>query len=123
MSYGWRMGLELGRSVGRGYDGLVNPIRCVVRELDQQQQLPEGVVLEYDAFIEPAFGNAEQLREEPRLVVTVVVAEILFQRELGQQEGDFVGPAAFEIVERVDAGFADDGRVLGPGWGYRQLKA
>ena len=86
-----------------------------MRELDQQQQLREGVVLERDAFGQPAFGDAEQLREEPGLVVAVVVAEVFLQRELGQQESDFVGSAALEIVERVDAGFADDGRVLGLG--------
>ena len=84
-------GLERGRSVRRGYDGLVDAVRCVVRELDQQQQLREGVVLERDAFIEPAFGNTEQLRKEPRLVVAVVVAEVFFQNELGEKEGDFVG--------------------------------
>ena len=121
-------GLERKRAVGRGDDGLVDAVRCVVRGLDQQQQLREGVVLERDAFIKPAFGNAEQLREEPMLHLAVklvlfgsispyvaILPEILFQSELGEKEGDFVGPAAFEIVEGVDAGFADDGRVLGPG--------
>ena len=108
-------GLERRRAVGRGDDGLVDAVGGVVRELDQQQQLREGVVLERDAFGQPAFGDAEQLREEPGLVVAVVVAEVFFQRELGQQEGDFVRPAALEIVEGVDAGFADDGRVLGLG--------
>ena len=73
------MGLERSRRVRRGYDGLVDAVHCVVREFDQQQQLREGVVLERDAFIEPAFGNAEQLREEPWLVVAVVVAEVFFQ--------------------------------------------
>ena len=86
-----------------------------MRELDQQQQLREGVVLERDACGQPAFGDAEQLREEPGLVVAVVVAEVLLQRKLGQQEGDFVGPAALEVVERMDTLFADDGRVLGLG--------
>ena len=84
-------------------------------ELDQQQQLREGVVLERDALGEPALGDAEQLREEPGLVVAVVVAEVFLQRQLGQQEGDLVGPAALQIVEGVDARFADDGRVLGLG--------
>ena len=107
--------LERRRAVGRGDDGLVDAVGGVVRELDQQQQLREGVVLERDAFGQPALGDAEQLREEPGLVVAVVVAEVFLQRELGQQEGDFVGPAALEIVEGVDAGFADDGRVLGLG--------
>ncbi len=57
----------------------------------QQQQLREGVVLERDAFGQPAFGDAEQLREKPGLVVAVVVAEVFLQRQLGQQESDFVG--------------------------------
>ena len=121
-------GLEHVRSVGRGYDSIVNPIRCVMRELDQQQQLREGVVLERDAFIEPAFGNAEQLREEPMLHLSVklvlfgsislyvaILPEIFFQREFGQQEGNFVEPAALEIIEGMDTGFTDDGRVLGLG--------
>ena len=108
-------GLERRRAVGRGDDGLVDAVGGVVRELDQQQQLREGVVLERDAFGEPALGDAEQLREEPGLVVAVVVAEVFLERELGQQKGDLVGPAALEIVEGVDAGFADDRRVLGLG--------
>ena len=37
------------------------------------------------------------------------------EREPGEKEGDFVGAAAFEVVEGVDAGFADDGHVLSPG--------
>ena len=107
--------LERGRAVGRGDDGLVDAVGGVVRELDQQQQLREGVVLERDALGEPAFGDAEQLREEPGLVVAVVVAEVFLQRELGQQEGDLVGPAALEIVQGVDARLADDRGVLGLG--------
>ena len=108
-------GLERRLAVGRGDDGLVDAVGGVVRELDQQQQLREGVVLERDTFGEPVLGDAEQLREQPGLVVAVVVAEIFFQRELGQQERDLVEPAALQIVERVDAGFADDRRVLGLG--------
>ena len=115
VSYGRRIGLSAAVAVGRGDDGLVDAVGGVVRELDQQQQLREGVVLERDAFGQPALGDAEQLREEPGLVVAVVVAEVFLQRQLGQQEGDLVGPAALEVVERVDAGFADDGRVLGLG--------
>jgi hypothetical protein len=41
--------------------------------------------------------------------MAVVIAEEFFQRELGQQEGDFVVPAALEILEGVDRGFADYG--------------
>ena len=81
----------------------------------KQQQLRESVVLERDAFGQPALGDVEQLREQPRLVVAVVVAEVFLQRQFGQQKRDFVGPAALQIVERVDAGFADDGSVLGLG--------
>ena len=70
------------------------------------------MVLEGDTFGQPAFGDRQQLRKEPGLVVAVIVAEILLQRQSGQQEGDLVRPAALEIVQGVDAGFADDRRVL-----------
>ena len=98
-----------------GDDGLVDAVGGVVRELDQQQQCGKVLSLQRDALGQPALGDAEQLREEPGLVVAVVVAEVFLQRQLGEQEGDFLRPAALEIVERVDAGFADDGRVLGLG--------
>ena len=86
-----------------------------MRELDQQEQLRKGVILERDALSQPPLGDRQQLREEPRLVVAFVVAEVFFQRQLRQQEGDLVGAAALEVVQRMDAGFADDGRVLGAG--------
>ena len=86
-----------------GDDGLVDAVGGVVGELDQQQQLREGVVLAGHALGQPALGDAEQLREEPGLDVAVVVAEVLLQRQLGQQEGDLCSPAALQVVEGVDA--------------------
>ena len=61
-------------------------------EFDQEQQLREGVVFERNALGQPALGDVEQLREEPRLVVAAVVAEEFLQCELGQEKGDLVGP-------------------------------
>src|SRR4029077_7097476 len=98
-------GLECRRAVGRGDYRLVDAVGGVVRELNEKEELWKGVVLKRDAFGEPAFGNAEELREEPWLVIAVIVAEVFFQREFGQQEGYFVGPTALQIVESVDAGF------------------
>ncbi len=101
---GWcEGGLKRRRAIGRCDNGFVNAVGSVVSELNQEQQLGKSVVLERDAFGEPAFGYVEQLREEPRFVVAVVVAEVFLKRELGQQEGDFIGTAPFEIVESVDA--------------------
>ena len=107
--------MSAGRAVGGGDDRLVDAVGGVVGELDQEQQLREGVVLAVDALGQPALGDGQQLREEPGLVVAVVVAEVFFQRELGQQESDFVRPAALQVVQRVDARLADDGGVLGLG--------
>ena len=116
--------LERRRAVGRGDDSLVDAVGGVVRELDEQQQLREGVVLERDAFSEPALWRCRAVAKSHGLSLPSH-AEVSLQRELGQQKGDFVGPAALEIVEGVDAGFADDGRVLGLGGyvgsGERQL--
>src|SRR3989304_3436572 len=44
-----------------------------------------------------------------------ILPEVFLQRQLGQQERDLVGPAAFQIVKRVDTGFTDDGGSLGLG--------
>ena len=58
-------------------DGRVDAVGRGVGELDQQQQLREGIVLERDACGQPALGDAQQLREEPGLVIVVVIAEVL----------------------------------------------
>jgi hypothetical protein len=109
---GCRNRLERGGAIGRGEDGLVNAVSGIVRERDQQQKLRESVVFERNAFGDPAFSDGEQLRKETRLIVTVV-AEVFFQSELREQEGDLVKTAALKLVERVDTGFADERRVLG----------
>jgi hypothetical protein len=84
-------GLERSCAAGRGDDGLVNAVGGVMSELDQQQQLREGVVLKRDAFGEPALGNAEQFREEPGLVVAVVIAEVFSSVSLANRKATSLG--------------------------------
>ena len=80
------MGLNAGVPSARGDDGLVNPVGGIVCELDQEQQLRERVVLEREAFGEPALCDGEKLREEPWSCRSVVVAEVSFKRRLGQEK-------------------------------------
>ena len=107
--------MSAGVAIGRRDDGLVDAVGGIVGELDQQQAVagrccPCSVTHSSSQRLAmPAVG------ETARLVVAVVVAEVFFQRQLGEQEGDLVGPAALEVVEGVDARFADDRSVLGPG--------
>ena len=105
-------GLKRRRAVGRSDDGFVDAVGGIVRELNKQQQLREGVVLERDAFCQPLFGDAEQLRKEPGLVVALVVSEVFFNRKLCQQESHLVGTTALEIVQGMNTRFSDNGRVL-----------
>jgi hypothetical protein len=82
-----------------------------VREFHQQEQLGEGVVFQRDALIQPLASDLEQLREQPGLYFAIkamlgraifalfaVLTEILFESELGKQEGDFGRAAALEVV-------------------------
>jgi len=69
--------LERGSVIRRGNDGPINAVNGVMCELDQQQQLREGVVLQDQALSQPAFGDAiasVNLVEEPP---ADVIAEIL----------------------------------------------
>jgi hypothetical protein len=75
-----------------------------MRELKQEEHLQESTVFEYDAFGKPTFCDAEQLREEPRLVIAFLIAEVFFQREFCQRECNLVGPVILEIIEGVEAG-------------------
>ena len=81
-------------------------------ELDEQQQLREGIILKSNAISDPASGDGEQLRKKPWFVVAVVVSKVLFEGQFGQQEGDFIGSVAFEVVKSVDTRLADDRGVL-----------
>src|SRR5208283_4260713 len=74
-------GLERWCAIGGCNDGLVDFIRCIVRELDEQEKLGEGVVFTGNALRKPSLCDAEQLRKEPRLVVAFVIAEVSLQRE------------------------------------------
>jgi hypothetical protein len=78
----------------------------------EQEQLLEGVVLASHAAIQPALGDAEQLREKPGLVIAVIVPEIPLQGELGQAKGHFAQAPFLEVVQVVDARLAHDGGVL-----------
>jgi hypothetical protein len=89
--------LERRGSIGGSDDGLVNPVGGVVGEFDEQEELREGVVFERDAFGQPALGNREQLREEPGLVVAVIVAEYFSSVSFGQQKGNLVLSAALGV--------------------------
>ena len=74
----------------------------------KQEELGESVVFELNALSEPSSGNAKQLREKPWLVCAIVVAEILFESEFCKKKSNFIGPAAFQIVECMDARFPND---------------
>ena len=91
--------LRAGGAICSGDDGFVDAVGGIVRGFDQQEQLWEGVILERDALGQPPFGDRQQLREEPRLVVTIIVAEVFLQGQLRQQEGNLVGAAALQVVQ------------------------
>jgi hypothetical protein len=69
-------------SVSRN-DGLVNAVGGILAILDPQQQLRERVVFQYQALAHPAACDVEQVGEQPRLGVLLLVAEIVFQNPLG----------------------------------------
>ena len=52
---------------------------------------------------------------QPQLGGGIFGAEVFFQRELRQQERDFLLAAILKLLQIVDDGIADDGRVLGFG--------
>ena len=107
--------LEGGHACGGGDNSLVDAVGGIVGEWDEQQQLREGMILECDALSQPAFSDGEQLWEKPGLVVVVVIAKVFLEGELGQQESDFIGPVALQVVEGVNAGLAYDWFVLSCG--------
>ena len=126
MSYGRRIGLQRRAvPVVRGDDGLVDAVRRVVGEFDQEQQLRKGVVLAVSRtsasqrlVIASSCGKSQLTSLSNRARGSVRSrrpAEVFFQRELGQQEGDLVQPAALQLVERVDARLAHDRGILGLG--------
>lgn len=79
-----------------GDDGLVDPVDGVVRELDEQQELRERVVLAGQALSEPSLRDRQHLRKQPALDFgheamhglllrpgLPVVSEVLLQRQFG----------------------------------------
>ena len=44
------------------HDGLIDAVGGVVRQFDQQQQLREGFILEFQTFRQPLLGDAQDLR-------------------------------------------------------------
>jgi hypothetical protein len=47
------------------------------------------------------------------LAFFAVLTEIFFEGELGEEKGNFTRSAALQVVERVNASFADDWRIFG----------
>ena len=62
----------------------------------------EGAPLAGQAAVAPALRDAEDLREEPRLVVPVVVPEVFLEDQPRDEEIDLVEAPPLEVVERVD---------------------
>ncbi len=76
-------------------------------EPDEHEQLRERPALAVQALVEPLPGERQELREEPGLIVSRVVAEVFLESLLGESKSDFAGPAVLQVIERVDADFAD----------------
>src|SRR5688500_10855785 len=58
-------------------------------------------------------ANLKELWKEPRPFAAGVVAKVFFERQFGEQKGDFVGSPSLEIVQSVDARLAHNWCVLG----------
>ena len=93
-------------------DGLVDAVSSVVGELQEQQQLRKGIVLEDDALAYPAPGQVQELGEEPGFHIAIVVSEVFLQHQFSQEKDHLLLPAALEVVQGVDAGFADNGGIF-----------
>ena len=75
----------------------------------EQQQLGEGVVLAASRTRPASAGDAEQLREEPGLVVCRSSSpEVLLQRQLGEQKGDLLRRRRLRSSSVWMLGLADD---------------
>ena len=81
----------------------------------KQQQLREGVVLEDDALGQPALAMPRSWGKSQGLSLPSSSRKYFSKYQLGQQKRDLLRPAAFQVVQRVDAGFADNRGILGLG--------
>ncbi|MFH1116183.1 MAG: hypothetical protein V1792_19905 [Pseudomonadota bacterium] len=74
-------------------------------ELDQEQELGEGVIFTDNALLHPFTAYTEELREQPLLQVVVIVSEIFLQRSLRKMESDLLLSVVLEVDPSVKTNF------------------